>query len=285
MNNQSWTVHAEGVPREVTVDFDPQSGRTFIRMDGRMAAKPMSAEEDEREVMVGNDRYVLRKLPGNTYDLDLAPPDVTTSRDGIRTTSRQWTAPGTTKVPQKEKSDVPIGRWIFKTVVVILILAAVGWFRNALAYMRVPWESYTGPNAKYRLKFAGPPEQDGNKLRTRYRDHWYVLEWVDLGGPLHPSVADTALTKYLGAIVKDEKAELIESKSITYQGKFARSFIMQMPESERWSEGTARGNIILTNYRVYIIYAYVPRGESLSFDVGEFLRSLELPEEPEPNWR
>lgn len=271
MNNQSWTVHAAGVPREVTVDFDPQSGRTFIRMDGRMAAKPLSAEEEEREVMVGSDRYVLRKLPGNTYALDVVGPDL--ALRALRNAEELEAA---------AHSPLPIGRWIFKTVIVIVLLAGANWLYNALAYMRVPWESYTGPNAKYRLKFAGPPEQDGNKLSTRYRDHWYVLEWVDLTEPVHPNVANEGLSRVLGGILESEKAKLIESTPHTYQGKFARSFIAQFPASDRWSKGTARGNIILTNHRVYIIYAYTPRGDSTSFDVGEFLRSLELPEEAEP---
>jgi hypothetical protein len=55
-------------------------------------------------------------------------------------------------------------------------------------------------------------------------------------------------------------------------------FIMQMPKNGTWSGGTARGHIVRSGQRLYILYAYVPRRESLAFDVGEYLRSLDLPD-------
>jgi hypothetical protein len=55
-------------------------------------------------------------------------------------------------------------------------------------------------------------------------------------------------------------------------------FLAEVPESEDTSKGTARGSVFIRHSRIYAVYAFVPRGEALSWDTGEFLRSLELAE-------
>ena len=75
MSEQTWTVDVDGRKHTVTVDHDWQSRRATIRVDGRMAVKPMSGEESERAVPVGSTPYVIRRLENDTFDLDI-PPEV-----------------------------------------------------------------------------------------------------------------------------------------------------------------------------------------------------------------
>lgn len=39
-------------PHEIRVDTEPASGKTFIRVDGRMAFRPMTANDDDCEILV-----------------------------------------------------------------------------------------------------------------------------------------------------------------------------------------------------------------------------------------
>jgi hypothetical protein len=79
-------------------------------------------------------------------------------------------------------------------------------------------------------------------------------------------------------MVKGENAQLIKNEWSTISLHHSMHFFMRMPKNKNWSGGTARGHIVRSGNRLYIVYAYVPPRETLSFDVGEFLRSLRLPD-------
>jgi hypothetical protein len=115
------------------------------------------------------------------------------------------------------------------------------------------------------------------KLESRFHNHIYVLEYVDFPFILTPEKEVEAINSVLDGLVKTEGAKLIKNNWGMVARHSAMHFIMQMPKNKDWSGGTTRGHLVTHNRRLYIQYAYVPRGESLSFDVGEYLRSMDLP--------
>ncbi len=79
MSPNRWTVDVEGGQHTVAVEVDSQSRRAAIRVDGRMASKPMTADETEREIQVGSVRYVVRRHENDKFELDI-PPEVFLNR-------------------------------------------------------------------------------------------------------------------------------------------------------------------------------------------------------------
>jgi len=89
------TVPIPGSGKELILETDPATGRTSGRVDGRAVMRPLAATEDEREFSVGQRRYILRRLDGGGFDVDITlpamgaahvaevPPKRTTSRFGV----------------------------------------------------------------------------------------------------------------------------------------------------------------------------------------------------------
>ena len=68
-----WNVDVDG--REYVVSVDrAENGKDVVRVDGRVAAKPISPEEKDRAISVGGFPYSLRRLSADKYDLDLGDP-------------------------------------------------------------------------------------------------------------------------------------------------------------------------------------------------------------------
>jgi hypothetical protein len=76
-----WDVEANGQTYAVTVDR-AENGKDMIRINGRVAAKPIGAEEDARAVTVAGWPYMLRRVNANAYDLEVdeASPELARAR-------------------------------------------------------------------------------------------------------------------------------------------------------------------------------------------------------------
>src|SRR5687768_6793689 len=138
---KSWNVDVDGAERRVVAETDPESGRTQIRVDGRMAARPMGAHESERKFTVGLTGYVLRRDDAGELDLDLDPD-----------------APLPAVAPPAYKQKEPIEKprsatkgKILGVILTLLIIPAVRWGTDVVRYMRVPWKVYDPADHKFRV--------------------------------------------------------------------------------------------------------------------------------------
>jgi hypothetical protein len=250
-----------------------------------MAGRPLAPDEEERELTIGGQRFILRRLPKGELDVDYAPPDFSSNEAPV------WkgTRPGRA-LPTPKPKGVPIGRIVFGILATLVIGGVFRYARSAVTYLRVPWESYTHDRGQFRVKFAGKPERSSKsvdtggstgtavKLVSRYHDHAYLLEYVDLPGVVPLEKEAPLLLAIMKSIVKNEHATVLKHGWGHVSGHDALEFVAQFPQSKDWSQGTARGHLIVHKNRVYAVYAYTPQGESLAFDTGEYLRSLELPD-------
>src|SRR5712691_11447822 len=148
MSSQKWDVDVQGTRHVVTVDYDWQSGRATIRVNGRLSVKPMTHGETEREVPIGSALYIVRRLENDTFDLDVAPetflnPLVATGnarqgRPNVRPTM------GGKPLP-KESSGIG-GRIVAIIGGIVVLFAVVGIFRagrQVSQYASVPWRPYS----------------------------------------------------------------------------------------------------------------------------------------------
>jgi len=106
--------------KELILETDPASGRTFARVDGRAVMRPLAATEEEQEFSVGQRRYILRRLDGGGFDVDITLP--------IPSHTREAAVP-----PKRKKSRVGAG-----TVVagLVLVLAGYAVFKGVRALLR-----------------------------------------------------------------------------------------------------------------------------------------------------
>lgn len=263
--------------RHITADLDPESGRVSIRVDGRMAARPMTADEDERAFSVGSVTYVVRRN-GAELDLDIAPPQIQAGRPAA-------TPPPSVRAKAatvQGKKPLPVFRIIGSIAVTVLLAIGVRWGTRYVTYMNVPWKSYTHPDRMFRVNFAGLPEKKTNaignvrtmQLKSSYEGHFYVVEFVEFPDVMPVEAEMKIVDEMFAAVLKAEQWTPLK-RDWSNRGL---NFMAEVPKSKDWSEGTARGSFIPHRDRVYIVYAFVPRGEALGWDVGEFLRSLELAE-------
>lgn len=281
MESQSWNVDVDGVTRTIVAESDEGTGRTTIRVDGRMVARPMAAHEEERTFTVGTVSYILRRTPEGVLDLDLAPHQPVVPQAASAPPSRSGPASG----GSQKRRGVPVFRILAGIVVSAVIVVAINYGNRVWTFMNVPWKSYTHPDKMFRINFAGEPEKSSEylatdvgvvrlvQLKSKYENHYYVLEYIELPreipreaeGKLQQSVLEEMIQKNKWTLLKSD----FSSNALTY--------VAQVTKSDEWSEGSMRGNILVDRRRLYIVYGFTPRGEALSWDVGEFLRSLELP--------
>jgi hypothetical protein len=284
MSTQSWNVDVDGVTRQIVAESDEQSRRTAIRVDGRMATRPLAFEEEERMFTVGSAAYVLRRTPDGQLDLDLAPqhlqpgPAVAPAAQRVRTT----TGPATHTTRATPKKGAPIGTIIIVIVVGIVVLGGLKYAGTALTYSRVPWTSYTHNDRAFTVNFAGKPKRSTEfvstpagvlrtvQLKSQYERHHYVVEFIDLPVALTPDRHGPLFESVLKNMVGNDK--LVESK---WSGG-ALTFVTEVSPKKDWSEGTMRGKILLGGKRLYIVYGFFPRGETVTSDVNAFLESLKI---------
>lgn len=272
----AWIVEIDGRDRRVSVDIDGETGRAQIRVDGRMAARALAPNEAERRFTIGAVAYVVRRDQAGVFSLDLDEdlPDAPAPAAAVE------------DAPGRRKSRVHRQK-IVALVATLLMFPLADWVIDTVRYLRVPWQVHVGHANQFRISFPGKPEEVRSKtknfrttkLSARYHDHLYVLEWIDLPVRIAPVARRDVVSRALDAMIESEGARVVNRGLAPEGTPDAAHFILEMPENETWGGGTARGHVVAFNNRIYIQYAYVPRGESLSYDVGEYLRSLDLPEE------
>lgn len=72
MSRNEWEIGEHGNVRRVTIERG-ENGKHVIRIDGRVAARPLDTNEVERELRIDNAFYVVRRV-GEEFALDLIAP-------------------------------------------------------------------------------------------------------------------------------------------------------------------------------------------------------------------
>jgi hypothetical protein len=283
MSTNTWAVEVDGVAHQIVLAADPQSGKTVIRVDGRMAARPMAPEESEREFRVGSMTYLLRRSQEGVFDLDIAPPDLTNGAP-----AQAWSGGAKTlskRLPQAEEKSGTMAT-VLKVAGTAVVAVLLYWGWDALMYMRVPWQHWNGPSV--RVDFPKEPARhvehytvEGQQyeyvaMTADYRKHGYALAWWQLGGVVPDEKVDEVQKVFVDELIKEWRGKVIQRGPARVSSREGIHFVLQVPKSEKYPAGTIRGQLAHYNGRVYVQFAFVPRGAAFSFDVGEFLRSMKF---------
>jgi hypothetical protein len=284
MEPQSWSVPVGGLEHDVRLETDPITGKTFVRVDGRIATRPILAEEEEREFPIGGAAYLLRRLPAGNFGLDVAPPSPGNPNwGGPKTQLTQRIERDAVQAPKRENRGKIIG---IAVAIVAVLCSRYAW--SQFSYMHVKWEPYNGPSGRFSIMFPGPPKEDQQQiadgrgtavvLSSGYRDHGYGLTYFDLPRALPPQAIEPILKKIVDAIVEKQGGALVEPATPqTYLDHPAIAFYARVAPTAEHGTGYMRGKIVVCQgKRIYTAFGIVPRYQLVTWDVTEFLNSFEL---------
>jgi hypothetical protein len=287
---KSWTVDVDDVAHTVEVHPDEQSGRAAIRVDGRMAGRAMQPDEQERVFGIGSAAYVLRRNTAGSFDLDLAidqTPEVTLTPAPLPPKTLSQRLP----VPMEEIVDKPpVGKYIFAIVATCVIAFTLRWGWDAMQYLHVPWKHFYSADHAWKVDFPGDPQETRKSFYIKgetydltmyhgvFRKHAYFVEPFALPVAIPPEKAGELLDAMLDGIIRETNGTVISRQAGYYRGADSLSFIAQVPRTAEHPPGTARGRLVVSRQLVLLQMAFTPKRGSISYDVGEFLRSLELAE-------
>ena len=286
MSDHTWTVDVEGVRHTISVERDTNTGRSMIRVDGRMAAKPMSDAETEREISIGSARYVVRRLD-DSFDLDIPPEAFLNPRP--KTASRAPAKHAETGGGKR------IARVLGGIVALIIVAGLIRFGHQGFTYMRVPWKPYSAADATFKANFPGDPAQSEEKiningdlwnfvaLEATYKNHYYAVEYVDLHLVVTEQNAPAVLDKFFDGWMSAIGATVLKKESISLSRNPAISFEAKIPKGSGEGEeklkidARKRGVIALRDKRIVVASTMAAEADPISIDLTKFLESFEIP--------
>jgi hypothetical protein len=293
MSDNTFNVDMDGERHVITVAVDPETKRVAIRVDGRIAARPMAPEELEREVPVGNLKYVVRRLDNDAFDLDLAPVAEPEQFEQFPQEGDPGMPVQPQHPPQKEKSGGGGLKWLM----VIAVIAA-GFFLSRTLMRRfeyrVAWMPYSAPDGSFKANYSGLPNEDtktGNydgetwnvkSVSSKFKNHSYLVEYVDHDGVVTAAGAPTLIQDYFGRWAKQMNASVLSQETASVGGNPALKFVIKIPASADGAGGetVAPGVVAFRSKRVFFVSAAAPEGDQSLPDLGAFVSSFELPPPP-----
>lgn len=288
MSTTSWVVDVEGTRHTITVERDEQTRRSMIRVDGRMAGRPLSDDEEEREIRVGAARYVVRRLEDGRFDLDV-PPEVFLNPESKGTRAR-------TRNAKPEKRGSSIGAIIGGVVILAVVGGLLRVGREGLSYMRVPWKAYNASDGTFKVNFPGDPEPSREtmningdlwnvvSLGSRYKNHIYNVEYVDAHMVITKKGAPDVLNRFLEGWMDAVGATLVSKETISLARNPAISFTARLPKGSGGEgdqklpvDARQRGIIALRDRRIIVAWTLAAEADKVSWDIDKFLESFEIP--------
>jgi len=276
MSDRTWTVEVGGVSHTVVVDVDPQTKRAGVRVDGRMAAKPLAADEDERELKIDGAPYLLRRVKDD-FELDIAPDAFLNQR---------------TAAPPPPKSRK---LWIAYVGAALFVLGLIRVGMHGFQYMRVPWQPYSESDGSFNAKFPAKPDEkettqningDLWTVHSRYatfKDHFYAVEYLDLKIVVVDANSESVMNRFLdgwahalgGSIASREKSSLGRNPAIRFEialPKGAGAEEHKLPVNAR-----VRGVETVRGTRLYLTWTMTAEADSATADVRQFLDAFNIP--------
>jgi len=287
VSSANWTVEVDGIDRNVSVSTDPETGKTLIRVDGRMAARPLAAEDQEREVVIGRAKYLLRRA-GAGFDFDIIddglPVYIPPPPSGRYTREE--------KLPEKKSRAFPIVIGVLLGIPGLFGLMIGGAYaKRAWAYSHVPWQAYKEPAGEFLIDFPGEPDSKSEDINVNgtimtvtqlhqiYRGHLYSIEYAKMPFVVtdnrEPQLADSFIDSYIkkhsGAILTRSLADVAQHNGAV--------FTANLPKSDEAPECFVRGAVAVRKGHLYSIIFARGQKDKIELDGDHFIHSFKLPDD------
>lgn len=289
MTANTWAVDVDGVRHTISVETNPEARRAMIRVDGRLAAKPLTDDETERVITVGTARYVIRRLDGDTFDLDIPPEQFLDPKPAAGPRMRTMNAPA--PEPQRRGRVVKI---VVGVVAALFVLGLIRIGREGLAYRSVPWKAYQASDGSFKVEFAGDPTQkeserniDGDlwkivTLHSEFRNHYYIVQYIDTHMVMTQDHAGATLNQFFTKYMSVLNAREIATDTSTPLKNPAIHFSAVIPKGtgdgdEKLNiDGRMKGVLVMREKRLLIAYTLAANADAIMSDRDKFLASFEV---------
>lgn len=278
-----WTIDVDGIVRDLTVEESAATGRTAIRIDGKMAAKPLLPEESQRMFTMGATRITIRRA-GGSFEVETAgeAPAAAPFRQ------EPYAGPPPPARNLAEKPSRSTGAPLRQVLLVAAVAAIVVWAIPMVKRWSATWKPYVAPDASFRIAFPFAPATATKTESVRGRTidihfvggelagHELTVGYFDLPVDVPYSEEYRASPWFEAgenAIIAQHGGTVMKRWESNVNGHVGEEFIVESGEK------AMRGKIAIDRKRIVMALAVVPKGDATASDVGQFLRSLELPDE------
>ncbi|GEM_PF-6990374 len=292
MSDFTWTVEVDGLSHTVAIDNDWQTGKAAIRVDGRAAAKPLSAGEDERQFAIGSTMYIVRRMPDDTFTLDLAPPDF----EAPSAPAQRRTMPGKTAVRSSESRGFPLKTVIGIVLVLLFVVAKLRTGKQGLQYMQIDWKPYKAADGSFSAAFPAEPEMNSeeknirgdiwsfNTLSSSYKGHFYAVQYFDAHTVVVDDNAYSLMERFLDGWEGAIGGKMSTSDRTFINRNQAIRFVATIPPKEEYKmtvPATQEGYIIRRRNRLFLVWTLRAQADEITTDVKKFYEQFALPPPPE----
>lgn len=268
-----WTVVVGRAEHEIRVDEDPKSGKAFVRVDGRVAARPMSPDDESCDVPVGDATYRVMRHATDGFAIDLLPR---ASRDA-------------TVEPVKAKKSKR--SWLVPVLVAVVALVSLDLWRIGVfaSYDSIRWKPYHGD--EFSISFPYKPNVEsrsrGDVITTRFKKHLYMLQYGNLSNPINRFGSARLMSDLLDETAKAENGRIVSKSTEDWMGHPSIAYVIDVPPAGDHGFGRETGRIVMSSFkRFYQFFTFVPPEDSTT-DTDRFLASFQIPDEapaaPEPS--
>ena len=283
MEIKSWTVNVDGRKQSISVDVDPQTKRAMIRVNGRVAAKPMAADDSERTVPVGSMQYIVRRGENDRFDLDVAPEAFLN-----RLTTEK-------EIPAEKHGGGSFVLWaIGAVVVVVLVGGMLRYGRQGLEYMKVPWQAYTASDGSFSTKFPSAPNESSEEkningdiwtiksLLSEYKNHAYAVQYIDMKTIVTEDNSQSLMDNFFAGWANELHGHVVAREATSLGRNRAFRFVLSVPPQEQLRvPAKMRGVYALRGNRLFIVWCLAAQADPFSKDLQEFLEAFKPTPAPE----
>lgn len=266
MTTQTFEVSVGLDTHQIDVAQDTSSGKTTIRLDGKMAARPLAPGESSRELKVGPERYELRRAADGSFDLEFIGVD---EAEGPVVSPTPNVRPRAAAAVPKKSFSVPILPIIGVLLLLAVLRYVVPWAKDALG---VGWYQHSGADRSITFQMPVPPESERynvsgipvTEYRSIARENEFYVGIAQLPRII-PGQDNVLINKMRDSLLKRHKAKLQADRSIPGGAEV-------LARSDEKIDFKFR--IIMNGDRIYLVGAAAPEGKLGTVAIQRFFTTF-----------
>lgn len=189
-----------------------------------------------------------------------------------------------------------IGTSLGILVLVATLAAVIRVTVEGMHYSNIAWKPYAAADNSFKVRFPGQAEESTESrnirgdmwrvvsLEARYRNHIYLVEYLDLHMVVTKTTAPRIMREFVGDAFSEEGAPPLSFEETTLARNPALQFetiTTLETKTKKKIKAKARGMAVLRNNRLFLVWTASDLGNVHTKDLTEFLNSFEVPPPPE----
>lgn len=246
-----WTIVIGLEEYSVTVEPDEEHGKASVHVEGRPACRPLTRQEPEREIVVGDRKYAVRWNPDGSFEHELM----------------EYLPRSQGQIAEEQMAEKKSGDPMVPIAIILAFLLTAGTFFGVRFWLnhRLTWNGYEPNDHSYRVAMPRPPkemeqmidESRNIKMRLAICDlgqSAYLSSYVDFPRVATSLDGEKILKDSVTQQIHQYNGKMVERKASymkKYEGYVATAELP--PGKELPQGGTMRIKDFLVDHRLYIL--------------------------------